>query len=149
MAASRAASYHRPARLGALAGSGAKGHRMDGKLQNEIERLAREFAARVTQLVADAIVGEVQAAMARGGGGAAASAGGEPRRTPRRERRVAAGPVERWVPDRRARRVPKFVIEVTGLEKKADIVERYGEHAIFEKGQPAPPPLEARGAAEA
>jgi hypothetical protein len=121
---------------------------MDGKLQDEIERLAREFAARVTKLVADAIVAEVQATMARGPG-AAASGGGEPRRAPRRERRLAAGPVERWVPDRRARRVPKFVIEATGLEKKADIVERYGEHAIFEKGQPAPPLLKARGAAEA
>jgi len=120
---------------------------MDGKLQNEIERLAREFAARVTRLVADAIVAEVQAAMARGGG--AAGAGGEPRRAARRERRLAAGPVERWVPDRHARRVPKFVIEATGLERKADIVERYGEHAIFEKGQPAPPPLKARGTAEA
>jgi hypothetical protein len=122
---------------------------MDRNLQNEIERLAREFAGRVTQLVADAIVAEVQAALARGGSGATAAAGGEPRRAPRRERRLSAGPVERWVPDKRARRVPKFVIEATGLEKKAEIVERYGEHAIFEKGQPAPPPLKARGTAEA
>jgi hypothetical protein len=58
--------------------------------------------------------------------------------------------VVRWVPDRRARRVPNFVIELTGLRTKKEIVDRFGEHAIFEKGQPAPPPLRgARGEAAA
>jgi hypothetical protein len=122
---------------------------MNANLQTDIERLAREFAGRVTRLVADAIVAEVQAAMTRAPAGAAAPGEGEGRRAPRRERRLSAPPVARWVPDRRARRVPKFVIEATGLERKADIVERYGEHAIFERGQPAPPPLKPRGGAEA
>jgi hypothetical protein len=111
---------------------------MNAKLQSEIEALVREFASRVTRLVAGAIVDEVQAALSRGGGA------GAPRvAAPRRARNASAGPVERWVPDRRARRVPKFVAEATGLQTKKDIVDRYGEHAVFEKGRPAPPPLRA------
>jgi hypothetical protein len=112
---------------------------VNSKLQSEIEALAREFAGRVTRLVADAIVEEVEAALSRA---PAASAGAAPR-APRRPRGAAQGLVERWVPDRRARRVPKFVAEATGLQSKKDIVARYGEHAVFEKGHPAPPPLRA------
>jgi hypothetical protein len=49
-------------------------------------------------------------------------------------------PVEmtRWVADRRARRVPTFVIETTGLDTKKKIVAKFGENATFEKGKPAP-----------
>ena len=115
------------------------------KLQSDIERLAREFAAAVTRLVADAIVAEVQLALARPGAGAGGGRGGRGRATAP-PRRVQAALVERWVPDRRARRVPKFVIEATGLTAKREIVERFGEHAIFEKGHPAPPPLRAAAA---
>jgi hypothetical protein len=115
------------------------------KLQADIERLARAFAADVTRLVAGAIVAEVQAAMARPSGEAR---GGARPRGARPARRAQAGLVERWVPDRRARRVPKFVIEAVGLATKREIVERYGEHAIFEKGQPAPPPLRGGGRAQ-
>jgi hypothetical protein len=111
---------------------------MNAKLQSEIEALVREFASRVTRLVAGAIVDEVQAALSRGSGA------GTPRlAAPRRARPASAGLVERWVPDRRARRVPKFVAEATGLQTKKDVVDRYGEHAVFEKGRPAPPPLRA------
>src|SRR5512142_2840871 len=46
----------------------------------------------------------------------------------------------RWVADRRARRVPLFVIEMTGgLDTKKRIVAKYGENAAFEKGKPLPP----------
>ena len=100
------------------------------KLQSDIERLAREFAAEVTRLVARAIVDAV------------------PRVSAGRPRRVQAALVEHWVPDRRARRVPKFVIEATGLGTKREIVARFGEHAIFEKGQPAPPPLRSSARSE-
>jgi hypothetical protein len=44
----------------------------------------------------------------------------------------------RWVADRRARRVPKFVIEATGLDTKKKIVAKFGEGASFEKGKPLP-----------
>ena len=63
-------------------------------------------------------------------------------------RRAAAGkpvrrarPVEltRWVADKRARRVPTFVIELTGgLDTKKKIVAKFGENAAFEKGKPLP-----------
>ena len=47
--------------------------------------------------------------------------------------------ITRWVADRRARRVPKFVIELTnGLDTKKKIVARFGAEAVFEKGKPLP-----------
>ena len=46
--------------------------------------------------------------------------------------------IKRWVADKRARRVPNFVIEQTGLKTKKKIVEKYGNAAVFEKGKPAP-----------
>ncbi len=47
----------------------------------------------------------------------------------------------KWVADRRARRVPKFVIEMTGgLDTKKKIVAKYGENVAFEKGKPLPKP---------
>lgn len=46
--------------------------------------------------------------------------------------------LSRWVADRRARRVPTFVIRMTGLDTKKQVVARYGAGAVFEKGKPAP-----------
>jgi hypothetical protein len=47
--------------------------------------------------------------------------------------------ITRWVADRRARRVPKFVIEMTnGLDTKKKIVAKFGNDAVFEKGKPLP-----------
>ncbi len=74
-----------------------------------------------------------------------------PRRAARR-RNVAvvrAGAITRWVADRRARRVPTFVIEATGLDTKKKIVARYGENAAFAKGKPLPHVRLAQAPAEA
>jgi hypothetical protein len=116
------------------------------RIRGEVEALAREFAARVTRVVAEAIASEVEAALSLHvrPAPAATPAPRRPRAAPRRPESV-----ERWVPDRRARRVPNFVIEQTGLRSKREVVERFGEHAIFEKGKPAPAPLRARPAPEA
>ncbi len=47
--------------------------------------------------------------------------------------------ITKWVADRRARRVPTFVIEMTGgLDTKKRIVAKFGAGATFEKGKPAP-----------
>jgi len=46
--------------------------------------------------------------------------------------------ITRWVADARARRVPTFVIELTGLDTKKKIVAKYGPGASFERGKPAP-----------
>lgn len=52
--------------------------------------------------------------------------------------------VTRWVADKRARRVPNFVIEATGgLKTKKAIVARFGENATFEKGKALPKPVRA------
>jgi DNA invertase Pin-like site-specific DNA recombinase len=50
------------------------------------------------------------------------------------------GEIEKWVADRRARRVPNFVIEQTGLKTKKQIVAKFGDNATFEKGKAAPKP---------
>jgi hypothetical protein len=50
-----------------------------------------------------------------------------------------AGEITRWVADNRARRVPNFVIEATGLDTKKKIVAKYGANAAFAKGKPLPP----------
>ena len=84
--------------------------RIDEELQSGVER-ARGRKGRVTRV--------------RSGGGAAA-------RRPR-------GEITRWVADNRARRVPNFVIEMTGgLDTKKKIVAKFGENAAFEKGKPLP-----------
>ncbi len=62
-------------------------------------------------------------------------------RGPSRRARPRGEEMTRWVADRRARRVPKFVIEMTGgLDTKKKIVARFGEDAAFEKGKPLPKP---------
>ena len=49
--------------------------------------------------------------------------------------------ITKWVADRRARRVPIFVIEMTGgLDTKKRIVAKYSQNAAFEKGKPPPKP---------
>jgi hypothetical protein len=63
----------------------------------------------------------------------------------RRGRVTAARPRRRiemtaWSADRRARRVPTFVIEATGLDTKKKIVAKFGEGATFHKGKPLPAP---------
>jgi hypothetical protein len=67
--------------------------------------------------------------------------GRKPRRVPARPSRPRprAEEITKWAADKRARRVPNFVIELTGgLDTKKKIVARYGENAAFEKGKPAP-----------
>jgi hypothetical protein len=53
----------------------------------------------------------------------------------RRSRRTE---IRKWTADRRARRVPTFVIDATGLDTKKKIVAKYGANATFEKGKPLP-----------
>jgi sulfite reductase beta subunit-like hemoprotein len=55
--------------------------------------------------------------------------------------RAAKPPKEltKWVADKKARRVPTFVIESTRLDTKKAIQARYGEDAVFEVGKPLPP----------
>jgi len=72
------------------------------------------------------------------------SSGAAPRRTGRAPRPRQVKDMKKWIADRNARRVPNFVIEMTGgLDTKKKIVAKYGQNAIFEKGRPAPRPKAA------
>ena len=86
-----------------------------------VDRVTKRILAQVEQAVAEA----------------SARFGTRPSAPVRRRQRPAAE-MTRWVADRRARRVPTFVIEATGLDTKKKIVARYGENAAFEKGKPLP-----------
>ncbi len=93
-----------------------------------IRRVAPEIAAAIAQTAALKLETELATPTSR-----SSSAGRSGRRRRRR------GDITKWVADRRARRVPNFVIEMTGgLDTKKKIVARYGENAAFEKGKPLP-----------
>jgi hypothetical protein len=66
---------------------------------------------------------------------ASSSATRGPRRNTARRPRTE---ITKWVADHRARRVPNFVIEATGLDTKRKIVAKFGDGAAFEKGKPLP-----------
>jgi hypothetical protein len=55
---------------------------------------------------------------------------------------TARGEITRWIADARARKVPTFVVEQTGIRTKAGIIAKWGENAVFEKGKPTPRPPE-------
>ncbi len=91
-----------------------------------IARVSSAVAKQFTDLVREGVTRELASGVRLRGGG-----------SPRRARR---GEITKWVADNRARRVPNFVIEATGLDTKKKIVAKYGSGAAFEKGKPAPKP---------
>ncbi len=121
---------------------------MPRNAQPSIEAIIREAADRVVANVSTAIAERVGALvqaglereLARGGRGVRGlGRGGKAparRRPPRTE-------ITRWVADNRARRVPTFVIQATGLDTKTKIVAKYGANVAFEKGKPLPKPKAA------
>ena len=100
----------------------------------DLDRILRDTAEAVVARVPTAIsrrVGELVEEGLRRELGRNASVARPRAARPRTE-------ITRWVADQRARRVPKFVIEATGLDTKKKIVARFGEGASFEKGKPLP-----------
>jgi hypothetical protein len=62
----------------------------------------------------------------------------------KRARRRAKGTENVWIADSKARRVPTWVIQMTGgLDTKKKIVERFGADARFEVGKALPAILTA------
>ncbi len=103
---------------------------IQASLADVMRRVAPKIAAAIAQAAALKVEEELATATPR-----SSSAGRSGRR---RKPRVE---LTRWVADRRARRVPNFVIEMTGgLDTKKKIIAKYGENAAFEKGKPAPKP---------
>lgn len=100
---------------------------LEDALQPVIRDLSRAIATMIADTVAARLEAELPRQLVRAKRGRVATA-----RRPRRE-------LTAWVADRRARRVPTFVVQATGLATKKEIVARYGAGASFTKGK-APPP---------
>ncbi len=93
------------------------------------EKVVARVSAAIARQVGELVQERLQAELANGAG---------PRRAAPARRRRPRGAITRWVADVRARRVPNFVIEATGLDTKKKIVAKYGSNAAFEVGKPPP-----------
>jgi hypothetical protein len=103
-------------------------------VQDVIARASRSIAAAIAEMAAAELEEQLSVATKHGRDPAR-------RATSRRPRREE---LTKWVADHRARRVPTFVIELTGgLDTKKKIVAKFGEDAVFEKGRPLPKPARA------
>lgn len=105
---------------------------IDDVVRNAMDKVMRRVAAQIARAMAEVAARQVDHEISR-----ALAKGRGQRRAGRPARR--AGDITRWSADRRARRVPTFVIQMTnGLDTKKKIVAKYGEGATFEKGKPLP-----------
>jgi histone H3/H4 len=104
---------------------------IDRIIREALAETVRKIAPAIARHVAAAAAEELEKSLALNSTKAARVTASRPRRAPREE-------MTKWVADRKARRVPKFVIELTGLDTKKKIVAKYGDNAAFEKGKPAP-----------
>jgi hypothetical protein len=95
-----------------------------------VKRASLAIARAVAQMAAERLESELEGSVGRSRG----RARGDGRAS------RARGQIDRWAADRRARRVPNFVIDLTGLKTKKQIVAKYGEGVTFEKGKPTPKP---------
>jgi len=104
---------------------------IDDAIRSAMQKVMRRVSAQIARALADVAARQIEEDIGR-----SVRAAGAPRRR-RGGRRP--GEIRRWVADRRARRVPNFVIELTGgLDTKKKVVAKYGEGAVFEKGKAAP-----------
>jgi hypothetical protein len=99
-----------------------------------VKRASAAIARAVAEMAAAKLESELEAEVARKGGR------GRRRRTVNGASSRPRGEITRWAADRRARRVPNFVIDLTGLKTKKQIVAKFGDGVVFEKGKPAPKP---------
>ncbi len=106
---------------------------IDAILREAAEKVVARVSAAIARQVGDLVQERLEAELANGGSAprrAARGAAGRRRRGP--------GEITRWVADARARRVPNFVIDATGLDTKKKVVAKYGAGAAFERGKPLP-----------
>lgn len=101
---------------------------------DSIDAILRDTASRVVSRLSTVIARQVADLVQEG---VRRELGANGSRRPGRRAR-SRGEITRWVADTRARRVPNFVIDVTGLDTKKKIVAKYGPNAAFEKGKPPP-----------
>jgi hypothetical protein len=107
-------------------------------LEDIISPLAKRLAEAIAEQIALTVAARLEEELGHGVKAKRPRRGSPSRRSRGRE-------MTRWIADVRARRVPKFVIEATGLETKKKIVAKWGPNAVFEKGKPLPTPVETGG----
>lgn len=107
---------------------------LDDIVKNAVEGVVQRTATAIARTIADVVAARLEAELKKGAGKAVRG------RTARGRVARPRAELTRWAADKRARRVPTFVIEQTGLKTKKAIVAKYGENATFEKGKPAPKP---------
>jgi hypothetical protein len=115
-------------------------------IEQTVEVVVVRALARLEKTLVDQVEAIVDRRLARELGVTGSKAtklqlvGSRARAAPRgdKRRKRVRGEMTKWIADRRARRVPLFVIEATGLDTKTKIVKRFGENASFEKGKPLP-----------
>ena len=102
-------------------------------MEGVVARASKAIAKAIARLAAERLEAELAA------GVSAATSGRTRRRAGRGARPVRQrAEITRWAADRRARRVPTFVIDMTGLKTKKAIVAKFGDGVVFEKGKNAP-----------
>jgi hypothetical protein len=108
-------------------------------MEGVVARASKAIAKAIARLVAERLEAElasgVAAATGRAGARGARGRGASSARKSRPREEIT-----RWAADRRARRVPNFVIDLTGMKTKKAIVAKYGDGVVFEKGKSAPKP---------
>lgn len=108
-------------------------------MEGVVKRASVSIARAVAEMAAARLSEELESGVTKARGRRGRRAGAARAARPRSD-------ITNWVADRRARRVPNFVIEQTGLSTKKQIVARFGEDATFEKGKPLPPKLKSASA---
>ena len=101
----------------------------DAILRDAAEKVVARVSTAIARQVGELVQERLQAELANGS---------LARRGAASRRRRPRGEITKWVADVRARRVPNFVIEATGLDTKKKIVAKYGPNATFEAGKPLP-----------
>jgi len=108
---------------------------LDDIVKDAMEGVVKRTASAIAKAIADQVAARLEEELAKNVGAASRGRGRGRGRTARPRAELT-----RWAADRRARRVPTFVIELTGLKTKKQIVAKYGDGVVFEKGKPAPKP---------
>lgn len=109
---------------------------LDDIVKEAVEGVVKRTSLAIARSISDLVAGRLEEELRKNVGTAGRGRGGRGRGRTVRPR----AELTRWAADRRARRVPTFVIEVTGLKTKKQIVAKYGDGVVFEKGKPAPKP---------
>lgn len=100
---------------------------IDAILRSTAERVVARVSSAIARQVGDMVQERLKRELASNSSGRGGGRRGRGR-----------GDITRWVADARARRVPKFVIQATGLDTKKKIVAKYGPGAAFERGKALP-----------